>query len=217
MPENYDIIPKAPVAPSMLPRATALTLEDILVLTQPGNPIGQKSRSLTLDMLRSFVWGAYENFNRIKNAVHTSESASMSEPYHYLDVPLIEVPPSYVLGAVDLDFVCTDSVAASNWGDAYLQFSAGVGTYSPVVPGDYTRKYPAVATESVITPDKFVGVGASGNPHFTAHFTPNYKNDTEAAVLFHALVFANIPGVTTSNWKYTVNATCLIPQEYETA
>ena len=55
MPENYDIIPKAPVAPSMLPRATALTLEDILVLTQPGNPIGQKSRSLTLAVLAAFL------------------------------------------------------------------------------------------------------------------------------------------------------------------
>ena len=210
-------IPDAPIATSMLPRATELTLADLLVLTQPGNPIGQKNRSLTLDMLRSFVWGAYENFNRIKNVVHTSESASMSAPYSYLDVPLIEVPPGYVLGAVDLDFVCTDSVAASNWGDIYLQFSAGIGTYSPVVHGDYTKKYPAVAGNSVIIPDKFVGTDPSGNPHFTAHFTPNYKNDTEASVLFHALVSANIPGVTTSNWKYTVNATCLIPQDYETA
>ena len=216
MPYNRQI-PDAPIAPSMLPLATELTIEDILLLTQPGNPIGQKNRSLTLDMLRNFVWGAYENFNRIKNAVHTSDSASMSPPYAYLDIPLINVPPGYVLGAVDLDFVCTDSVAASNWGDIYLKFSAGIGTYSPVVPGDYTKKYPAVAENSVIIPDKFVGTDTSGNPHFTAHFTPSYKNDTEAEVLFHALVFANIPGVTTSNWKYTVNAICLIPQDYETA
>ena len=53
MPYNRQI-PDAPVAPSMLPRATELTLEDILVLTQPGNPIGQKNRSLTLQMLAAF-------------------------------------------------------------------------------------------------------------------------------------------------------------------
>lgn len=52
MPYNHPI-PDAPIAPSMLPRVTALTLEDILVLTQPGNPIGQRSRSLTLSQLQS--------------------------------------------------------------------------------------------------------------------------------------------------------------------
>ena len=52
MPYNHPI-PDAPIAPSMLPRATELTLEDILVLTQPGNPIGQRSRSLTLSQLQS--------------------------------------------------------------------------------------------------------------------------------------------------------------------
>ena len=52
MPYNHPI-PDAPLAPSMLPHATELTLDDILVLTQPGNPIGQRSRSLTLSQLQS--------------------------------------------------------------------------------------------------------------------------------------------------------------------
>lgn len=52
MPYNHPI-PDAPIAPSMLPRATELTLEDILVLTQPGNPIGRRSRSVELSQLQS--------------------------------------------------------------------------------------------------------------------------------------------------------------------
>lgn len=54
MPYNRQI-PDATIAGSMLPRATELTLEDILVLTQPGNPIGQRSRSLTLQVLAAFL------------------------------------------------------------------------------------------------------------------------------------------------------------------
>ena len=38
-------IPDAPIAGSMLPRATELTLDDLLVLIQPGNPIGQKNKA----------------------------------------------------------------------------------------------------------------------------------------------------------------------------
>ena len=54
MPYNRQI-PDAPIAPSMLPHATELTLEDILVLTQPGNPIGQKNKALTLQVLAAFL------------------------------------------------------------------------------------------------------------------------------------------------------------------
>ena len=46
-------IPDAPVAPSMLPRVAAenLTLQDILVLTQPGNNPGEKNKGLELGAL----------------------------------------------------------------------------------------------------------------------------------------------------------------------
>ena len=46
-------IPDAPIAPSMLPRVPAakLTLQDILVLTQPGNNPRQKNKSLELGTL----------------------------------------------------------------------------------------------------------------------------------------------------------------------
>ena len=52
MPYKHPI-PDAPIAPSMLPRVPAakLTLQDILVLTQPGNNPGQKNKSLELGTL----------------------------------------------------------------------------------------------------------------------------------------------------------------------
>lgn len=56
MPYNRQI-PDAPIAGSMLPRATELTLDDILLLTQPGNPIGQKNKALTLSLLASWLAG----------------------------------------------------------------------------------------------------------------------------------------------------------------
>lgn len=54
MPYNRQI-PDAPIAGSMLPRAESLTLDDILVLIQPGNPIGQKNKALTLQVLAAFL------------------------------------------------------------------------------------------------------------------------------------------------------------------
>ena len=54
MPYNRRI-PDAPIAGSMLPRPTALTAEDLLILIQPGNNLGQKNKSLTLAMLAAFL------------------------------------------------------------------------------------------------------------------------------------------------------------------
>lgn len=54
MPYNRQI-PDAPIAGSMLPRATELTLDDILVLIQPENQIGQKNKALTLSLLADWL------------------------------------------------------------------------------------------------------------------------------------------------------------------
>lgn len=54
MPYNRQI-PDAPIAGSMLPRATELTLDDLLVLIQPGNPIGQKNKAVTLSLLADWL------------------------------------------------------------------------------------------------------------------------------------------------------------------
>ena len=56
MPYNRQI-PDAPIAPSMLPRVAAadLTSQDVLVLTQPGNNPGQKTKSVTLSQIANFL------------------------------------------------------------------------------------------------------------------------------------------------------------------
>ena len=50
-------IPDAPVAPSMLPRVAAadLTSQDVLILTQPGNNPGQKTKAVTLSQIADFL------------------------------------------------------------------------------------------------------------------------------------------------------------------
>ena len=63
MPYNRRI-PDAPIAVSMLPRATELTLDDILVLIQPENQIGQKNKALTLSLLAD--WLADGNMGQFK-------------------------------------------------------------------------------------------------------------------------------------------------------
>jgi hypothetical protein len=45
MPYNRQI-PDAPIPGSMLPRATELALADLLLLIQPGNPIGGMDKNL---------------------------------------------------------------------------------------------------------------------------------------------------------------------------
>ena len=65
MPYNRQI-PDAPIAGSMLPRATGMTLDDLLILIQPGNPIGQKNKALTLSLLAN--WLADGNMGPIKTS-----------------------------------------------------------------------------------------------------------------------------------------------------
>lgn len=54
MPYNRQI-PNAPVPVSMMPRATELTINDLLLLVQVGNPIGSRNKSLTLETLFNFL------------------------------------------------------------------------------------------------------------------------------------------------------------------
>ena len=84
MPYNRQI-PDAPIAGSMLPRATELTLDDILVLIQPGNPIGQKNKALTLQVLAAFLG---DKFNSIvlqgsdgKSLTITGNGTTFAKPH----------------------------------------------------------------------------------------------------------------------------------------
>lgn len=53
---NYNrTIPDAPLPVSMLPRPEALTAQDLLLLIQPNNEQGNKTKALTLAMLAAFL------------------------------------------------------------------------------------------------------------------------------------------------------------------
>lgn len=53
---NYNrTIPDAPLPVSMLPRPEALTAQDLLLLIQPNNEQGSKTKALTLAMLAAFL------------------------------------------------------------------------------------------------------------------------------------------------------------------
>ena len=54
MPYNRQI-PDAPIAGSMLPRPMALTAQDLLLLIQPGNNLGQKNKALALAALADWL------------------------------------------------------------------------------------------------------------------------------------------------------------------
>lgn len=63
---NDRQIPDAPIPGSMLPRATELTLADLLLLIQPNNPIGQRNKNLTLETLSNFLKSVFEEKLSIK-------------------------------------------------------------------------------------------------------------------------------------------------------
>lgn len=104
MPYNRQI-PDAPIAGSMLPRAEALMLDDILVLIQPGNPIGQKNKALVLSLLAS--WLADGHMGPIKTGeinVGTSVWKNVAnvgptiEHLYYLGAGIIEAAMKFKVG-----------------------------------------------------------------------------------------------------------------------
>jgi len=104
MPYNRQI-PDAPIAGSMLPRATELTLDDLLVLIQPGNPIGQKNKALALAALAD--WLANGNMGPIKTDeinVGTSIWKNVAnvgptiEHLYYLGAGIVEAATKFKVG-----------------------------------------------------------------------------------------------------------------------
>lgn len=98
-------IPDAPIAGSMLPRATDLTLDDILVLIQPGNLIGQKNKALALSVLAN--WLADGNMGPIKTGeinvgISTWKNVANVGPtiehLYYLGAGIIEAAMKFKVG-----------------------------------------------------------------------------------------------------------------------
>jgi hypothetical protein len=109
----------------MLPRATDLTLDDLLVLIQPGNPIGQKNKALALSVLAN--WLADGNMGPIK----TSEiNVGTSIWKNVANVgPTIE--HLYYLGAGIIDAAMKFKVGGSEWVP---------GNNQPAISGLYSLK-----------------------------------------------------------------------------
>lgn len=110
MPYNRQI-PDAPIAGSMLPRVEAANLksQDILVLTQPGNPIGQKNKSLELGALFNSdlfkLLGVYNsviksNILEYSGALAATSSSAYTEVCH-LDVNVLSDVVFHVWGSSD--------------------------------------------------------------------------------------------------------------------
>lgn len=108
MPYNRQI-PDAPIAGSMLPRATELTLNDILVLIKPGNPIGQKNKSLVLSVLAD--WLADGNMGSIK----TSKINVGSSVWENVAGAGPSISNLYALAAGIIDAAVKFKVGGSEW------------------------------------------------------------------------------------------------------
>lgn len=108
MPYNRQI-PDAPIAGSMLPRATELTLDDLLVLIQPGNPIGQKNKALALSVLAN--WLADGNMGPIK----TGEIKVGSSTWKNVEGVGPSITDLYSLAAGIIEATVKFNVGGSEW------------------------------------------------------------------------------------------------------
>ena len=108
MPYNRQI-PDAPIAGSMLPRATELTLDDILVLIQPGNQIGQKNKALVLSVLAN--WLANGNMGPFK----TSEINVGTSTWKNVEGVGPSITDLYSLAAGIIEAAVKFKVGGSEW------------------------------------------------------------------------------------------------------
>lgn len=122
MPYNRQI-PDAPIAGSMLPRATELTPDDILVLIKPNNQIGQRNKSLVLSLLAN--WLADGNMGPIK----TGEIKVGSSTWKSFDFVGPSITGLYSLAAGIIDVGMMIKVGGSEWVP---------GTNKPSISGLYS-------------------------------------------------------------------------------
>lgn len=126
MPYNNQI-PDSPIPVSMLPRADALTKYDLLYLVQPGNQLGQRSKSLTLEALAdSDVFFEGVRNAVIKSNILTYEGAlAATSTGNYTEICHLDIDPR-----LDVEFHV--------WGDSNL---AGEGNYSYGLRGKTVQYY----------------------------------------------------------------------------
>lgn len=139
MPYNRQI-PDAPIAGSMLPRPTALTAQDLLLLIQPGNNLGQKNKAVTLETLFDsdlFKFAGVYNSVIKSNILEYSGALASTSLSQYTEVCHLDVDPR-----MDVEFhVWGTSNQAGASGDTYSNFEYGLRarTRQMYLPDDQDR------------------------------------------------------------------------------
>lgn len=139
MPYNRQI-PDAPIAGSMLPRATTLTAKDLLVLIQPGNNLGKKNKSLELGALFGsdlFKFAGLYNSIIKSNILEYSGALASASQSSFTEVCHLDVDPR-----MDVEFhVWGTSDQAGASGDTYSNFDYGLKarTRQMYLPDDVDR------------------------------------------------------------------------------
>lgn len=139
MPYNRQI-PDAPIAGSMLPRPTALTAQDLLLLIQPGNNLGQKNKAVTLETLFSsdlFKFAGLYNSLIKSNILDYSGALASASKNSFTEICHLDVDPR-----MDVEFhVWGTSNQAGASGDTYSNFGYGLRarTRQMYLPDDQDR------------------------------------------------------------------------------
>lgn len=139
MPYNHPI-PDAPIAGSMLPRATSVDTSDLLVLIKPNNPLGQRNKSLELGGLFDSDLFKFEGvYNSVvkSNILEYSGALAATSANLFTEVCHLDVDPR-----MDVEFhVWGTSNQAGSSGDTYYSFWYGLRarTRQHYDPDDYAR------------------------------------------------------------------------------
>lgn len=139
MPYNRQI-PDAPIAGSMLPRPTALTAQDLLLLIQPGNNLGQKNKAVTLETLFSsdlFKFAGLYNSIVKSNILDYSGALASASQNSFTEICHLDVDPR-----MDVEFhVWGTSNTAGASGDTYSNFEYGLRARTRQIyfPDDVSR------------------------------------------------------------------------------
>lgn len=140
----YTNVPDAPIPVSMLPRETELTKDDLLYLVKPGNEIGRRSKSLTLEALTdSDVF----RFEGVRNAVTKSNiltyegALATTSTGNYTEICHLDIDPR-----LDVEFHV--------WGNSN---PAGEGSYEYGLRGKTEQYYGREDIGKVLEAFYFVG------------------------------------------------------------
>lgn len=161
MPYNRQI-PDAPIAGSMLPRPTALTAQDLLLLIQPGNPIGKKNKAVELSALFSSDPAKYAPRIICSNILDYSGALAATSATAYTEVAHVDIDPR-----LDVQFHVWGTSDQASDGSEYNTYSYGLRALVRMMylPDDQDRDLVAIAPSGYRNSD-----GTGPAPTYNAFF-----------------------------------------------